>query len=312
VHATCSFTVFTAAHNRAHTLHRVFDSLCEQTLKSFEWLVVDDGSTDGTEKLVAQYAKAASFSVRYFRQPHSGKHIAHNLAIREARGDFFLALDSDDACPPHALERMLYHWNTIPLCDRKKFSGVAGLCADQHGNIIGDRYPSVPFDATLRERKYVYRLRGEKWGSALTDIVRRFPFPLTKGTRFVPEGTVWLDMAKAYKDRCVNEVFRIYYINDDATGATLSRRRDIDENAPGWMAYYIWLLNNDLEYFFYAPATFLKAAVMLPAVTWSCGRRLRDLLQSLDKYPPKMIVLLALPASSAVYVASRTWNHIRR
>jgi glycosyltransferase involved in cell wall biosynthesis len=311
VQETCSFTVFTAAHNRAHTLHRVFDSLCEQTLKNFEWLIIDDGSTDGTADLVAQYAKTADFSVRYFRQPHSGKHIAHNLAIREARGDFFLALDSDDACPPRALERMLHHWNAIPLRDRNEFSGVAGLCADQHGNIVGDRFPSVPFDATLRERKYVYRLRGEKWGSALTDIVRRFPFPPTEATQFVPEGTVWLDMAKAYKDRCVNEVFRIYYIDDDATGATLTHRRDIRKNASGRMVYYVWLLNNDLEYFFHSPAPFLKAAVMLPAVTWYCGRHLRDALLSLDHYLSRIIVLLALPVAAVVYVADRTRNYFR-
>ncbi len=111
------FTVFTPTYNRAHTLHRVFGSLCAQTLRDFEWLVVDDGSTDDTAALIAGWATAADFPIRYFRQDHSGKHIAHNLAVREARGQFFMSLNSDDACVPQALERIAYHWTTIPARD---------------------------------------------------------------------------------------------------------------------------------------------------------------------------------------------------
>ncbi len=92
------FTVFTPTYNRAHTIHRAFDSLRAQTLRDFEWLVVDDGSTDNTSELIASWAKVADFPIRYFKQDHSGKHIAHNLAVREARGKFFLPLASDDAC----------------------------------------------------------------------------------------------------------------------------------------------------------------------------------------------------------------------
>ena len=149
------FTVFTPTYNRAHTLRRVYDSLCAQTLRDFEWIVIDDGSTDGTAELVANWVKAADFPVRFFRQEHSGKHIAHNLAMREARGKFFLPLDSDDACAPRALERMAYHWNTIPDSERALYSGVDGLCSDQNGEIIGDRFPSEPFDTTLDRKSVV-------------------------------------------------------------------------------------------------------------------------------------------------------------
>src|SRR5262249_2422136 len=100
------FTVFTPTYNRAHTLHRVFDSLCAQTLRDFEWLVIDDGSSDSTRELIDNWTKSAHFTIRYIKQDHSGKHIAHNCAVREARGQFFLTLDSDDACTPQALERM--------------------------------------------------------------------------------------------------------------------------------------------------------------------------------------------------------------
>ena len=73
------FTVFTPTYNRAHTLHRVYDSLCAQTLRDFEWLVIDDGSTDGTADLIANWAKSADFPIRYFKQEHSGRHGAGGL-----------------------------------------------------------------------------------------------------------------------------------------------------------------------------------------------------------------------------------------
>jgi len=303
------FTVFTPTYNRAHTLRRVYDSLCAQTLRDFEWIVIDDGSTDGTAELVANWVKAADFPVRFFRQEHSGKHIAHNLAMREARGKFFLPLDSDDACAPRGLERMAYHWNTIPDSERALYSGVDGLCSDQNGEIIGDRFPSEPFDTTLRERRYVYRMRGEKWGSTLTDIVRRFPFPEAAGSQFAPEGLVWLDIAKTYKNRCVNEVFRIYYIDDAYTGETLSKRRSF-EDASGRLHYYLWLLNNDLGYFFYSPMPFLKAAAMLPIVARLSGKNLWGAIGSLRAAPAKLLVLLALPLSYLLLVID--WSsHVR-
>ena len=53
------FTVYTPTFNRAHTLHRVFDSLQAQTYRDFEWLVIDDGSTDGTPALMERYQSEA-------------------------------------------------------------------------------------------------------------------------------------------------------------------------------------------------------------------------------------------------------------
>jgi glycosyltransferase involved in cell wall biosynthesis len=291
------FTVFTPAYNRAHTIQRVFDSLRAQSLRDFEWLVVDDGSTDHTSELIAAWIKLVDFPIRYFKQDHSGKHFAHNLALREAKGQFFMLLDSDDACVPRALEKIVYYWNTIPAKDRAQYSSVVGLCRNQHGEIIGDCFPSDPFDASLHERRYIHRLRGEKAGAARLEVLRQFPFPEIKGAQFVPEGAVWLEISKKYKARCVNEVFRIYYVDDERTGPTLSKRRALCNDAPGRLYYYGWLLNNDLKYFFRLPGPFLKAAVMLPVVAYFAGCSFKQVLKSLPNLQAKTLVLLALPIS---------------
>jgi len=300
------FTIFTPTYNRAHTLHRVFESLSAQTLRDFEWIVIDDGSTDNTEELATGWAKSADFPMRYLRQNHGGKHIAHNLALQSARGKFFTCLDSDDALPPESLERLAHAWDAIPDKEKPAFCGVDGLCCDQHGHIVGDAYPRDPFDADMRERKYVYGPRGEKWGVVLTEIARLYPFPQVAIGKYLPEGIVWLDMAKRFKTRAVNEVVRIYYIDDAEPGVTTAIKRRLAAHAEGNWHYYIWLLNNDLGYFFSAPKPFVKAAAMLPVVAWITGRTLGGILRELRGLAAKALVMMALPASVIIFVIDRT------
>lgn len=291
------FTVFTPTYNRAHTLTRVFDSLRAQASRDFEWLVVDDGSTDNTPELISSWGTKANFSVRYFRQENSGKHIAHNLAVREARGEFFVVLDSDDAAEPRALERLRAVWLDIPAAARSDFCAVGGLSRDQNGKIVGDPFPTSPFDVSFRERVFVFRIRGEKAIAWRLDVVRRYPFPEIAGTNFVPEGTIWLQTANEHKIRFVNEVFRIYYIEDETTGATLSSRNNIVASARGRQYYYAWLLNNEMEHFSRTPMPFIRAAAMMPVVARYAGHSFRDVWQELNGWRPRFLVLAAYPLS---------------
>jgi len=305
------FTVFTPTYNRAHTIHRVFNSLCTQTLRDFEWLVVDDGSTDNTGELIEAWTKTAEFPIRYFRQEHSGKHVARNLAVREARGCFFALIDSDDALVPNALERISSIWDGIPAEMKSSFCGVVGLCKNQRGEIIGDLFPSSPFDSKLADRKYVHRIRGEKWGSSLTEIERKFLFPEISGTQFVPEGMVHLQLEKHYQNRAVNEVFRIYYVDDADTGATLTNRKSLGDNAPGRLCYYVYLLNNQMEYFFRCPPPFLRAAVMVPIAAWFSGQSFGSALKSVQNPLTKTLVLLALPVAFLFYASDIIIRNIK-
>lgn len=299
------FTIFTPTYNRAHTLHRVYDGLCRQNLQDFEWVIIDDGSLDETERFVAKWQREAGFNILYVRQPHGGKHLAYNRALHLARGQFFAVLDSDDALVPDALHSLFEAWNSIPESERHAFYGVDGLCEDQYGKVVGDQFPTNPFDATLREAKYLYRLRGEKWGVGLTDIVRRYPYPDITGAEFVPEGIVWLEIAKKYKSRSINKVVRIYYVDDPQTGDTLSERPSFAKHALGRWEYYIWILKNDLEFFFWAPALFMRTAVMLSVSGWYSGQGLGAAMKRLVRLDAKLLVIAALPGAVVLYVFDR-------
>jgi glycosyltransferase involved in cell wall biosynthesis len=219
-------------------------------------MVVDDGSTDDTHELVQRWIGEAAFPIRYLYQENRGKHVAHNRGVCEAHGDFFIVLDSDDACVPEALERLKYHWDRIPLAERTMFCGVMGLCATPQGQVVGPRFPLNELDSDFVEIATRYAAAGERWGFFRTDVLRSFPFPEIPGERFIPESVVWNRIARKYRTRFVNEVVRIYYDSPDGLMASSVRIRV--QNPRSARLYYRefvdlpvssrWILRNLVNY----------------------------------------------------------------
>src|SRR5258708_39119995 len=141
------FTVFTPTFNRSQTLSRVYEGLRLQTFRDFEWLIVDDGSTDGTKELVEKWQTESSFPIRYIYQENQGKPAAFNRGVQEAQGELFLTLDSDDACVPHALDRLKYQWDGIPASQKDKFSAVTVLCKGPKGGLLSGKIPPALLDS---------------------------------------------------------------------------------------------------------------------------------------------------------------------
>ncbi|OQW68924.1 MAG: family 2 glycosyl transferase [Proteobacteria bacterium ST_bin12] len=251
------FTVFTPTYNRAHTLHRIFDSLMTQTYRDFEWVVVDDGSTDGTRQLIEQWKKVADFSIIYKLQPNSGKHIAFNKGVNLARGDLFLPIDSDDAFLPDALEKMWFWWQQIPQTKQYQFTGIVTLCQYENGEICGDLFESHPLDTNALDLRYKHKKRGESWGFHRTEVLKQYPFPEDKLVRFVPENIVWDAIASKYKIRCINEPLRIFYQDsgNQITKVNPQKKALVKD-------YFLQMLNRDIRYFFDDPKTFIKWAVL--------------------------------------------------
>ena len=100
-------TVFTPTYNRAHLLPRLYKSLCAQTCKDFEWVIVDDGSVDDTKSIIDGFINDNSITIRYFCQENGGKHRAINRGVKEAKGNLFFIADSDDTLPEKSIETVL-------------------------------------------------------------------------------------------------------------------------------------------------------------------------------------------------------------
>lgn len=253
------FTVLTPTYNRAYTLARVYESLRNQSFQDFEWIVVDDGSTDGTKEQVEQWQQEAAFPIHYFWQTNQHKKTAINHGVLKAKGELLVILDSDDQLQFNALTDMARTWREIPDRDRSHYAAVTGLCKAPSGRIVGDMYPYDLFDANPLDLQYKFNIRGEKFGCLSTEVVRRFPFP-EDIAGFVPESLVWRAMARAgYKTRFVNQVYRVYHESQDS----LSKQ---GKDRVGQYALGLWLLAQDTlvecqPWFHYRRREFFKSAV---------------------------------------------------
>lgn len=293
------FTVFTATYNRAHLLHRVYDSLVAQTFRDFEWLIVDDGSTDGTSALIEAWRDEADFPIRYYHQKNQGKHVAYNHAVPHAQGRFFLTLDSDDACVPQALERLKRYWDAIPHAEKPRFSAVTVLCMDEEGRIVGDRFPHRITDSDSLELQFRLKVRGEKWGFQRTEVMRDYPFPVPdRKLSHVPEAIVWNRIAREYKTRFVNDPLRIYHTEADHITAPVN----IGRNAYSYMLGNLMKLNEHIDYLRHAPIAFLKSAANYVRFSLHVRKNLIDIMASVENQPARLLCLAAFPLGCGVYL----------
>jgi len=215
-------TVLTATYNRRHTLPRLYQSLVRQTCHEFEWLIVDDGSTDGTRELVEGWQRECrAFPIRYHWKPNGGKHTAHNLGVDLARGTYCSVIDSDDWFAPDGIEKLLAQWRSLPPSMRSRFVSVEGLCATEDGTLIGSEFPADVFDSDSFAITLQRAVDGDTKGMCRTEVLREFRFPEAPGTRFVPEALVWNRIAQRYRTRFINVV--VAY-NEYLTGG-LSQQR---------------------------------------------------------------------------------------
>lgn len=186
-------TIFTPTFNRAHTLERLYLSIKDQRNHNFEWIVVDDGSNDGTRGLVNSWieSKACDFPIRYYFQKNSGKHVAWNKGLEEARGDIFFPVDSDDYLTANAIELIEKMVNTVDQNDSIiAVSGVRSFPNDQltGGALQTMTKPYIDYSSINRRSKGI---TGDLAEAFFTEKLRRYPFPVIPEEKFVPEAVIF-------------------------------------------------------------------------------------------------------------------------
>jgi glycosyltransferase involved in cell wall biosynthesis len=291
------FTVFTPTFNRAHTLGRVYESLVRQTFRDFEWLVVDDGSTDDTKALVRRWAEEAAFPIRYEHQPNQGKHVAFNRAVQLARGPLFLCFDSDDVLLPDALALFRDAWHECG----DGFCGVTGRCVDEAGRLIGLPLPRSPLDVSSLDLKYRHKIHGEKCGFVRTDILRQYPFPVVAGTKYVPEGVVWAQIARHHITRYIDKPVRVYHQNTDEQ----IMARSPATYAAGLAYWHRSVLNHEIGYFRHAPKGIVVSAINYVRFSLHCGIGSCSILAQAGGPLAVTLVLIVAPLSLAIFWRDR-------
>ena len=126
-------SVIVPIYNIKEYLERCIDSILVQTYQNIEVLMVDDGSTDGTSELVDKIALKDS-RIRVFHKENGGSSSARNLAMREAKGQYFSFIDSDDYIEPDMMEKLYQAIQTsgMPIAQGAREE------IDEMGNVLPD------------------------------------------------------------------------------------------------------------------------------------------------------------------------------
>ncbi len=229
-------TVFTPTYNRGYIIEKLYGSLQKQTFRDFEWVVVDDGSTDHTEEIFRNILSEENFfPVVFIKTPNGGKHRAINKGISVAKGEMFYIVDSDDFLPDDALEIICKVESTIPECMRNTFIGVCGLRSHPNGKALGESFEGYFLDITALERAK-FNILGDKAEVFYTDILKKYPFPEFEGEKFVTECVVWDKIAfDGYKFRFFNDT--IYYCDYLEDGLTHNYDKVYRENPKSYGLY---------------------------------------------------------------------------
>lgn len=181
------FSICIPIYNRCEQLPRLLDSLFVQTFQDFEVILVDDGSTDGTEKYIKSLGEFP-FNFRYFWQKNSGKYMAINEGLRNARGKYFIILDSDDRFFPYTLQ---IFFNITKAYDES--IGVVAKACMPNKKVIGDRFPKEGFVTSYIDFHFGtgFSLSGNRYKDCcecnLTNQLRENLFPENIDTKFIPE-----------------------------------------------------------------------------------------------------------------------------
>lgn len=281
-----TLTIFTPAYNRAYTLPLGYEALCRQTSNDFEWLIVDDGSTDNTRELVRQWIDEGKVSIRYIYQENQGMHGAHNTAYKNIDTELNTCVDSDDYMPDDAVEKIVSFWRHY---GSDEVAGIMGLDSDFEGKVIGTVFPPCMKRSTLAGF-YASGGKGDKKLVYRTDVICSYPeYPLFEGEKYVSLGYKYELVDQDYEMLTLNEVIaRVEYRQD---GSSLNMFRQYLRNPKGF--------------------AFIRKSSMCLAPTWkrrfveaahyvSSSIILRN-TRFLKESPRKGLTLLATPLGVLIY-----------
>lgn len=226
------YTIFTPTYNRASLLPKLYDSIVAQKTRNFEWLIIDDGSTDNTEVVIQSFIEEGKVNIRYIKQQNGGKHRAFNRAIEEANSEWFVCIDSDDPLVHEAINNID---KAIAMIEgRDDVAGVVGVCVTPTGKKIGYVPGDYLYSNTIECRdKYHLQCEPEVYKLSL---LKQYRFPEFEGETFITEAIVFDRLTEFHPLLYTNFPMQV---KEYLAGGLTDNQLKIRVNSPnGTLAYY--------------------------------------------------------------------------
>ena len=233
-------TLFTPTYNRAYILDTLYRSVQRQTYRNFEWIIMDDGSSDNTEELVQSWMKDGNdFPIRFYKVPNGGKCRAINRGLDLAEGELFFIMDSDDYLTDDSLETVV-KWEAT-IAGKPGYCGVAGNRGSSPTetpntsieSMYGKGVNYIDEYAYIRYPEYTDKvIDGERAGVWYTEIHRKYKYPEFEGENFLTPCITWNRMSNdGYKIRIFQDI--IWICEYRADGLTMQGNMRFIKNPAG-------------------------------------------------------------------------------
>ena len=285
-----TLTIITPTYNRAALLPKLYESLLRQTNSDFTWLVVDDGSGDGTEGLIGRYRQENKIDISYERQPNAGKHTALNRGIAGIESELTFIVDSDDYLPENAVETILFYHgkykNTPNLC------GYSFLRCHGDGRVNTAYFPEDEKIDTYLHVRINGKIGGDKAEVFFTDILKKYPFPVFAGEKYMPEDVVWMRMSGPYQMVHIN---KNVYVCDYLEGGLTNTGRRMKIHSPKGMALRSKIYLEDPETCFPVKVKMMILYIIYGHFAGDGGKRL------LAQIPDKLLYAVCYLPSFVLY-----------
>lgn len=283
-----TITILTPSYNRG-ALDNLFKSLQKQTLKDFEWLLIDDGSTDDTKNIVTEMQQSADFPVRYIYKENGGKHTALNVGVQQIASELTFIVDSDDTLVPNAIETIFEYHEKYGKQD--KLCGYSFLRQYPNGEINGKPFvPDEKVGTFIDCRINANDTHADKAEVFFTKCLREYPFPEYNNEKFLGEDIVWIRMALKYQMVHINKAIYVGTYLDD--GLTKNRRTNNIKSPYGCMERAKEFMRPELKLRYR-----LKGAMQY--LIYGKFAQEENLIA---KAPDKLLVLAALVPSEVLYI----------
>lgn len=232
-----TLTVFTLTYNRAYCLNKCYESLLRQTCKDFEWLVVDDGSTDNTKELVDSWINEAKVPIKYIYKKNGGMHSGYNTAYDNIFTELAVSIDSDDYMLDDAVEKIINFWKEN---GNESYAGIVGLDITEDGKVIGKELPN---QKSMKVYDYYNRLggAGDKKMVYRPEVIRPYKSPEFDGERLFPTCYKYFLVDLKYDMLIMNEPLCVVEYMPD--GFTSNIMKSYKKNLNSYIYYRRFILN---------------------------------------------------------------------
>jgi glycosyltransferase involved in cell wall biosynthesis len=297
-----TLTVFTPTFNRAYCLGELYNSLLRQENKDFKWLIIDDGSSDGTDQLVAKWQNEGKIEILYHYKPNGGMHTAHNAAYELLDTELNMCIDSDDYLTDDAVAKILVFWDQNKA---ENVGAIYALDATKDGKILGEKYPEdmKSFQGwgckvVVYNDGKIHKVVGDKKCIAVTKYLKKYPpIPVFEGEKFY--SLYWKQhfLERDYQILILNEpVCIVEYLPD---GASMNKFKQYFTNAKGFQHMRLILMKDSptLKLRFVECMHYINSSIILKDWTF------------LSKSTNKLLTFLAIPFGILLHLyVKRNYN----